>query len=40
MDANELGFASAIEIAASVRAADLSPVEVVEGLLRRIERNR
>jgi aspartyl-tRNA(Asn)/glutamyl-tRNA(Gln) amidotransferase subunit A len=38
MDANELGFASAIEIAASVRAGDLSPVEVVEGLLGRIER--
>src|SRR3712207_5340710 len=38
MDANELGFMPALEIAARVRAREVSPVEVVEACLARIER--
>ncbi len=37
MDANELGFMSALEIAAKIRARELSPVEVVEACLARID---
>ena len=38
MDANELGFMPALEIAARVRAREVSPVEVVEACLAWIER--
>ncbi len=37
MDVNELGFMPALEIAARVRAKEVSPVEVVEACLARIE---
>ena len=38
MDASSLGFASASDLAARIKARDLSPVEVVDALLGRIER--
>ena len=38
MDANELSFVSALEVAAKIRARELSAVEVVEACLARIER--
>ena len=38
MDANDLGFRSALDVAAAVRVKDVSPVEVVEAILGRIER--
>lgn len=37
MDLSELGFTSALDLAASIRRKALSPVEVVEGVLSRIE---
>jgi aspartyl-tRNA(Asn)/glutamyl-tRNA(Gln) amidotransferase subunit A len=37
MDLTELGFTSALDLAASIRRKELSPVEVVEGVLSRIE---
>ena len=37
MDNTELGFTSATELAAAICARQLSPVEIVETLLRRIE---
>jgi aspartyl-tRNA(Asn)/glutamyl-tRNA(Gln) amidotransferase subunit A len=37
MDLSELGFTSALDLAARIRAKQLSPVEVVDGLLSRIE---
>lgn len=39
MNDDELGFLSAVELAALVRARKLSPVEVVQGTLARIERH-
>jgi aspartyl-tRNA(Asn)/glutamyl-tRNA(Gln) amidotransferase subunit A len=38
MDPNDFGFLPALEIAQRIRAAELSPVEVVDGLLERGER--
>ena len=38
MDLTELGFMSAIDLAARIRAKDVSPVEVVDGFLERIDR--
>ncbi len=38
MDVNELGFASALDLAAGVRAGRISPTDIVEGLFGRIER--
>src|SRR5437763_1145673 len=38
MDLTELGFTSAIDLAAKIRAKELSPVEVVDGLLARVDR--
>ena len=38
MDPNDFGFFPALEIAQRIRAAELSPVEVVDGLLERGER--
>ena len=38
MDLSELAFTSAIDLAARIRTKDVSPVEVVDGLLERIER--
>jgi aspartyl-tRNA(Asn)/glutamyl-tRNA(Gln) amidotransferase subunit A len=37
MDVRELGFRSALDLAAAIRRKDLSPVEVVDGTLGRIE---
>jgi aspartyl-tRNA(Asn)/glutamyl-tRNA(Gln) amidotransferase subunit A len=37
MDLSALGFTSALDLAASIRRKELSPVEVVDGILRRIE---
>jgi len=37
MDFSALGFTSALDLAASIRRKELSPVEVVEGVLSRIE---
>src|SRR5690349_4226905 len=37
MDLNQPGFTSALDLAAAIRAKQLSPVEVVEGALSRIE---
>jgi len=38
MDLSQLGFTSALDLAASIRTKQLSPVEVVDGILDRIER--
>jgi aspartyl-tRNA(Asn)/glutamyl-tRNA(Gln) amidotransferase subunit A len=38
MDLSELGFTSALDLAASIRRKELSPVDVVEATLGRIER--
>ncbi|MGE3272229.1 MAG: amidase [Chloroflexota bacterium] len=37
MDLNELGFMSALDLAARIRQKELSPVQVVDGILGRIE---
>ena len=37
MDLSALGFTSALDLAASIRRKELSPVEVVDGILSRIE---
>lgn len=37
MDVRELGFTSALDLAARIRRKELSPVEVVDGILSRIE---
>lgn len=37
MDLSALGFTSALDLAASIRRKELSPVEVVDGVLARIE---
>lgn len=37
MDLSALGFTSALDLAASIRRKDISPVEVVDGILSRIE---
>src|SRR3712207_4329390 len=38
MDANDVGFATARDLAADIRVGQVSPVEVVDALLARIER--
>ena len=38
MDASDLAYTSALDLAASIRQKQLSPVEVVEGALAQIER--
>ena len=38
MDLTELAFTSAVDLAARIRAKEISPVEVVDGFLERVER--
>ena len=38
MDLSQLGFTSALDLAASIRTKEISPVEVVDGILDRVER--